>query len=136
MEISDSLYEHAASSSDAEHHQAAAAEAAPSSAVESGPASESRGDSQPDAVSEATNTSAYYDLQAQNAAVSADEFLPMFTYVLVQANLPHLLVVKEIMSILVDDEESYGECGYYLATLEAALKHIGDLASDYKKSRP
>jgi len=85
--------------------------------------------------SEATNTAAYYESHAQNAAVSADDFLPMFTYVLVQANLPHLLVVKELMTSLVDDEETYGECGYYLATLEAALRHIGDLAAEYKKEQ-
>jgi hypothetical protein len=140
LEISNSVSVNAASASDAEQSQTTPA--APSRAVESGAANEHGGDAldgqglQPDSMSEATNTSAYYDLQAQNAAVSADEFLPMFTYVLVQANLPHLLVVKEIMSILVDDEESYGECGYYLATLEAALKHIGDLAADFKRSRP
>ena len=67
-------------------------------------------------------------------AVSADDFLPMFTYVLVQANLPHLLIAKELMTTLVDDEETYGECGYYLATLEAALRHITDLANDFKFS--
>ena len=89
-----------------------------------------------DRSSEATNTAAYYDSSvAQNAAVSADDFLPMFTFVLVQANLPHLLIVKELMTSLVDDEETYGECGYYLATLEAALKHIGDLAADYQKEQ-
>ena len=88
-----------------------------------------------DRGSEATNTSSYYEFQSQTAAVSADDFLPMFTYVLVQANLPHLLVIKELMTSLVDDEETYGECGYYLATLEAALKHIGDLATDYKREK-
>lgn len=45
------------------------------------------------------------------AVVSADDFLPMFTFVLVQASLPQLLLVKEIMTTLVDDEESFGECG-------------------------
>jgi len=81
-----------------------------------------------------TNTSGYYDSQAQNSAVSADDFLPMFTFVLVQANLPHLLITKELMTTLVDDEETYGECGYYLATLEAALKHVADMAADFKSS--
>ena len=40
-------------------------------------------------------------------AVGADDFLPMFTYVLVQSNLPQLLLVFT----LVDNEEMYGECG-------------------------
>ena len=43
--------------------------------------------------------------------MSADDFLPMFTFVLVQASLPQLLLVKEIMTALVDDEETFGECG-------------------------
>ena len=46
--------------------------------------------------------------------VSADDFLPMFTFVLVQASLPQLLLVKEIMTALVDDEETFGECGMYI----------------------
>lgn len=44
-------------------------------------------------------------------AVGADDFLPMFTYVLVQSELPQLLLVKELMVTLVDNEEMYGECG-------------------------
>jgi len=35
------------------------------------------------------------------------------------------------MTALVNDEDSYGECGYYLATLEAATQHILDLAEQY-----
>ncbi|KAJ1424049.1 hypothetical protein B484DRAFT_101429 [Ochromonadaceae sp. CCMP2298] len=42
-------------------------------------------------------------------AISADDFLPLFTYVL--------------------------ECGYYLATLEAATQHIGDLAGDFQRDQ-
>lgn len=43
--------------------------------------------------------------------ISADDFLPLFTFVLVQAGLPQLLLVKELMVALVDDEDTYGECG-------------------------
>jgi hypothetical protein len=76
----------------------------------------------------------------------------------IQAGLPQLLLVKELMTALVNDEDSYGECGtyparggdclespvrrfflmssvgYYLATLEAATQHIFDLAEQYEKS--
>lgn len=55
----------------------------------------------------------------------------MFTFVVVQAALPQLLIVKELMTALVDDEESYGECGYYLATLEASTQHIVDLSEQF-----
>jgi len=68
----------------------------------------------------------------KQTVVSADDFLPMFTYMLVQADLPQLLLVKEMMTNLIDDEETYGECGYYLATLEAATQHICDLAAEFK----
>ena len=82
-------------------------------------------------LSEVTNTSGFYDnSHLTAAAVSADDFLPMFTYVIAKAALPHLVLVKEIMAALVDDEESYGECGYYLATLEASLTHITDMANE------
>lgn len=43
-----------------------------------------------------------------HSVVSADDFLPMFTYVLVQAGLPQILLVKEMMTSLVGVEESYG----------------------------
>jgi hypothetical protein len=31
----------------------------------------------------------------------------------IQAGLPQLLLVKELMTALVNDEDSYGECGTY-----------------------
>mmetsp|Transcript_2588 Transcript_2588/g.4712 ORF Transcript_2588/g.4712 Transcript_2588/m.4712 type:complete len:1040 (+) Transcript_2588:154-3273(+) len=68
---------------------------------------------------------------AKPVAVGADDFLPMFTYVLVQAELPQLLLVKELMITLVDNEEMYGECGYYMATLEAATEHIVQMGDEY-----
>jgi hypothetical protein len=76
--------------------------------------------------------SQFYDGEIKHTVVSADDFLPMFTYVLVQADLPQLLLVKELMTNLVDDEETYGECGYYLATLEASTQHVCDLAAEFQ----
>jgi hypothetical protein len=38
----------------------------------------------------------------------------------VQSSLPHLLLVKEIMTSLVDDEEVMGECGKYGLIIFAA----------------
>lgn len=84
-----------------------------------------------DQAEEARNTSNFYAGQMLADAVSADDFLPMFTFTLAKAMLPQLVIVKEIMTTLVADEETYGECGYYLATLEAALKHISDLSQDF-----
>eukprot|EP00981_Chlorochromonas_danica_P001373 scaffold292_cov161-Ochromonas_danica.AAC.11 len=60
--------------------------------------------------------------------MSADDFLPLMAYCLVHSGLPHLPLCLELMQHLIASEDSYGECGYYLATLEAALQHIEDLA--------
>ncbi len=54
--------------------------------------------------------------QLKEAAISADDFLPLFTYALVQAGFPQLMLVKELMVMLIDDEDSYGECGKCRAT--------------------
>lgn len=67
-------------------------------------------------------------------AISADDFLPLFTYTLVFAGIPQLLLLKEVMVHLIANEDLYGECGYYLATLEAAIQHIEDLASQFQSS--
>lgn len=39
------------------------------------------------------------------------------------------------MTHLLDNEEAFGECGYYMATLEAALQHIGELGADLAARR-
>ena len=76
----------------------------------------------------------FFEDEGKASVVSADDFLPMFTYVLVQAAIPQLLLVKELMVCLVDDEEAYGECGYYMATLEASTQHLIELADQYSIS--
>lgn len=61
-----------------------------------------------------------------------------------------MYLIKELMIAVISNEDSYGECGkyvnpkeedyfifwdnagYYLATLEAAVEHIIDLASQYE----
>jgi len=61
--------------------------------------------------------------------LGADEFLPIFIYVLVQARIPNILALNAEMQALLDPEKRVGESGYYLATLEAAIEHIRDLSS-------
>jgi hypothetical protein len=87
-----------------------------------------------------------------NNAISADDFLPLFTYVLVNSVVPHLFLLKELMVALISNEDAYGECGklfpfpycfiftfiifcligYYLATMEAAIQHVSDMANQYE----
>jgi predicted DNA-binding protein (UPF0278 family) len=73
------------------------------------------------------------------------------TWIQVQADMPQLVLVKELMTVLVANEETFGECGesliiycsyncmfvdtgYYMATLEAAVHHISDLAKQYQRA--
>ena len=58
------------------------------------------------------------------APLGADEFLPIFIYVLVKAQLPHMLALNEELQALCDPDKRLSESGYYLATLEAALSHL------------
>lgn len=70
------------------------------------------------------------------------------------SQVPQLIILKELMCALISNEDTYGECGnlsftsycnelcvliilwitigYYLATLEAAIEHVNDLASQYE----
>lgn len=59
--------------------------------------------------------------------LGADDFLPIFIYVLVGASLPHMLSLHEEMLTFVDPDRRMGEAGYYLATFEAAISHIKDV---------
>jgi len=59
--------------------------------------------------------------------MGADEFLPVFIYVIVQARVPNLLALNMEMQSLVDPEKRCGEAGYYLASLEAAIEHVKEV---------
>lgn len=58
--------------------------------------------------------------------LGADEFLPIFIYVLVRANLPNLLLLIEELQILCDPDKKLSEAGYYIATFEASVQHLED----------
>jgi hypothetical protein len=59
--------------------------------------------------------------------LGADDILPIFIYVIVQARVPCLLALNAAMQSLVDPEKRRGEDGYYLATLEAAIEHVREV---------
>lgn len=56
--------------------------------------------------------------------LGADDFLPIFIYILVQARLPHLLALNEELQALCSPDKRMSETGYYLATLEASVMHL------------
>ncbi|OQR89721.1 hypothetical protein ACHHYP_06095 [Achlya hypogyna] len=57
-------------------------------------------------------------------ALSGDDFLPVFIYVIVQSRLAHPLVLLRTLNALSDPEKRRGQNGYYLASFEAALEHL------------
>ncbi|XP_069865694.1 ras and Rab interactor 1-like [Dipodomys merriami] len=58
----------------------------------------------------------------------ADEFLPLLSLVLVQCDLPDLLLEAEYMSELLEPTLLTGEGGYYLTSLSASLALLSSLA--------
>mmetsp|Transcript_24212 Transcript_24212/g.31426 ORF Transcript_24212/g.31426 Transcript_24212/m.31426 type:complete len:992 (-) Transcript_24212:399-3374(-) len=67
--------------------------------------------------------------------LSADDFLPIFTFTLVYASPPHLLLLLEYLKQLMDPEESIKERGYYVATLEASVHLILEIHRQLRKSK-
>jgi hypothetical protein len=71
----------------------------------------------------------YREHPGSDIAIGADDLLPVFIYVLVQAKLPHVLSIKEELKVLCDPDRRLAECGYYLATLEASVQHLSEADS-------
>ena len=61
---------------------------------------------------------------ADNVTLGADDFLPIFIYILARAQIPDLIALSEELQALCDPDKRMSETGYYLATLEASLQHI------------
>ena len=83
-----------------------------------------------------TFTSLSFDNPNASTAMSADDFFPLFTYIMIHGAPSHLYLIKEILLSLVDPAESIGEGGYYTATLEAAIHHALELYENYRNHRP
>lgn len=60
-------------------------------------------------------------------ALGADDFLPIFIYVVVRAQIKDISLINEEMQALCDPDGRMSEAGYYLATLEASIQHISDI---------
>ena len=66
--------------------------------------------------------------------MGADDVLPIFIYVIVQAQVPNLIFINHELQYLCDEDKRFSEVGYYLATLQASITHI--LEADLQKERP
>jgi len=56
--------------------------------------------------------------------LGADDFLPIFIYVLVNAKVPDLLHLQHVLCTLCDPDKRLSETGYYLSSFEAAVSYI------------
>lgn len=56
--------------------------------------------------------------------LGADDFLPIFIFVIVAAKVPDLLALQEEMRLFCDPELRMSETGYFVATLEASICHL------------
>jgi len=63
-------------------------------------------------------------------AMSADDFLPIFTLVMIHAEPPDLLCVAELCSNLLDPYDAISERGYCVASLQAAINIVLHLQVD------
>eukprot|EP00003_Mantamonas_plastica_P011727 TRINITY_DN2155_c0_g1_i3.p1 TRINITY_DN2155_c0_g1~~TRINITY_DN2155_c0_g1_i3.p1 ORF type:complete len:568 (+),score=195.37 TRINITY_DN2155_c0_g1_i3:1286-2989(+) len=78
---------------------------------------------------------AIYDLaslesESGYAILGADDFLPIFIYVLVNSDIERPELTSEYMMHLCDPNTLQGECGYYLTTFMSALHFIKSLAEE------
>ena len=61
------------------------------------------------------------------AHLGADDFLPIFIYVLINAGIRDLAYLQKVLCTLCDPDKRLSETGYYVATFEAAVQHIMEL---------
>lgn len=62
-----------------------------------------------------------------NAALTADEYLPIQIYVVVHAGLKNPLLIKELLGVMIMPDNMISEVGYFLTMFESALKFIHDM---------
>jgi hypothetical protein len=62
-----------------------------------------------------------------DVAIGADDFLPLFLYVLCHSSINTPLLTKELLWGLCHPDQLYGESGYYLTVYESALEFIQNI---------
>ena len=65
-----------------------------------------------------------------DVAIGADDFLPIFLYVLCHSTIETPLLTKELLWGLCHPDQLYGESGYYLTVYESALDFIENIEVD------
>ena len=67
--------------------------------------------------------------------LSADDFFPIFIYVVVNSEVRRLESMKLFISTLCDQQSLQGEGGYYLTVFEAAIEYIARFSMTEHKKR-
>ncbi|KAF4320946.1 hypothetical protein BBO99_00000701 [Phytophthora kernoviae] len=62
-----------------------------------------------------------------NSALTADDYLPIHIYVVVNSGLKRPLATKELLGAMIHPSLMLGEVGYFLTMFEVALKYIADM---------
>jgi hypothetical protein len=62
--------------------------------------------------------------------LGADDFLPIFIFVLCQSNLKHPNLNRDMLWSLCHPDQLHGESGYYLTAYESALSYIDNIDVD------
>ncbi|CBJ25693.1 conserved unknown protein [Ectocarpus siliculosus] len=69
------------------------------------------------------------------SSLGADDFLPIFIYVLVNSRVENLAAQSVILETLCDPKKMMGEAGFCVATFSAALQHLSRQAEERSRSR-
>mgnify|MGYP005995817445 CR=1 FL=1 len=64
------------------------------------------------------------NFKESDAALGADDFLPIFIFVVCRAGLTHPSLSKDMLWQLCHPDQLHGESGYYLTVYESALEYI------------
>ena len=62
-------------------------------------------------------------LNLGNLFRGGDDFLPIFIYVVIKANVPNVYSELSFMELFIDDTQAIEREGYLLATLQVCIKH-------------
>ena len=68
--------------------------------------------------------------KASEIVLGADDFLPIFIYVLCHSDINTPLLNKELLWSLCHPDQLYGESGYYLTVYESALEFVENIEVD------
>jgi len=56
--------------------------------------------------------------------VSADELVPLITYIVLKARIPHFFIHMKFIESFIDERKLIGEEGWLLATIQAVINFI------------